>query len=167
MYHTVPSRLKKMKVKCHRHAQVMGFILILGLGRLILENSSLSRSSPSVGKLMIEVETVLADKSNRFSEVVEQCASVASEASPCPHDGRWSIPKELSFPLTGEWEQENGYAPLLHLHFQQEDKIFKLASLSLYTYYPDFQISLSTKVANLTASLCLHISTNESSLMNK
>lgn len=88
-----------------------------------------------MGKLMIEVERVLTEKFNRSSEVEEQSTSVASEASPCPHDGRWSIRRELSFPHSGEWEQKKGYAPLLTLHFQQGG-ITKFSRWLLYLYIP-------------------------------
>ncbi|GLJ20189.1 hypothetical protein SUGI_0366490 [Cryptomeria japonica] len=153
-----------MKAKCYPHARKMLAILILGVARLILENESLSQSSHSLGKLKIEYESMLEETIDRFSEVEEHCASVASEASPCYRDGTWWVPKE--FPLSGEWEQENGSAPLLPLHSQQEDKIFKVASLDLHPQVSDFLCGLNTKVANLTAFVCLYISNNKSSLIN-
>ncbi|GLJ20198.1 hypothetical protein SUGI_0366610 [Cryptomeria japonica] len=156
----VPSMLKKMKVKSHRQAQVMVFILILGVARLLLEYARLSWSSPSVGKMRIAYEPMLAGTSDRFSEVKEHCTVVASEASSYPLDGSWWFPREVSLRFSGEWEQK-GSVPLLSLHSRKEDNILKVASLLLISNSSDFQAERKTKVANLTASLCLHISNSK------
>ncbi|GLJ20180.1 hypothetical protein SUGI_0366340 [Cryptomeria japonica] len=156
----VPSMLKKMKVKSHRQAQAMVFILILGVARLLLEYARLPGSSPSVGKMRITYEPMLAGTSDRFSEVKEHCTIVASEASSYPLDGSWWFPSELSLRFSGEWEQK-GSVPLLSLHSGKDDNIFKVASLLLITHSSDFQAERKTKVANLTASLCLHISNSK------
>ncbi|GLJ20201.1 hypothetical protein SUGI_0366700 [Cryptomeria japonica] len=150
-----------MKVKSYERARVMGVILILGIARLLLENDNLAQSSLNI----------VAVTTDRFTEVEEHCKSVASKASPWLSDGNLWVPaKKFSLPLSGEWEQEMGSAPLLPLHFQKEDKIFKLASLSLYPQVSDFlngfKRSQISKVVNLTASLCLPISNNKSSPSN-
>ncbi|GLJ20187.1 hypothetical protein SUGI_0366420 [Cryptomeria japonica] len=77
---------------------------------------------------------MLAGTSDRFSEVKEHCTVVASEASSYPLDGSCGFQGNYLFDFL-----ENG----------------SRRDLS------DFQAERKTKVANLTASLCLHISNSK------
>ncbi|GLJ30664.1 hypothetical protein SUGI_0607260 [Cryptomeria japonica] len=147
-----------MKAVSYRQAWMIACIFIWAVARLLLENVSHSQSSPSVDNY--------ERMHDRFPEVEEHCASVASEASlRLPHSN-WRLPKELAPPLSGEWEQEIGSAPLLPLHFQQQDKSFKMTFLSLYPYYSDSQSATNTKLMNVTAFLCFHMSKKESNIID-
>eukprot|EP01018_Ginkgo_biloba_P002570 Gb_33729 [translate_table: standard] len=103
----------------------------------------------------------------RFGEVKNECASVLSEAAVMTYNPQrdLTIKNHLSF-NSGHWRQDEGSAPLIPFPIITNYSLEQPASIhgaSFTIEDVDFGSGEDTKMANVTAYLCLFISTNASS----